>query len=135
MARETDPQRADKVMQVLSSREAQATRTSIAYHCVSAPSYLRDRSCGNGTHLEILERIEDDHGPLKRLGERQLVQPHPDGLPFLTPRTYLVTHPSYHTRSYVSSPSLGMIGFGIRVCSLHLLCTRYPSLVERGGKY
>lgn len=113
---------ANKVMHVLSSREAQATWPSIA--SVSAPSHPRDRGCGSDSHLEIIERIEEDRG---RLWERRWVQPRPG-----SHSSHLVhVHSSYHSRILRTSFLPDTLRSGIRLGSPHPLFTRHLSPAKR----
>ncbi|KAI9570100.1 CTD kinase subunit gamma CTK3-domain-containing protein [Boletus coccyginus] len=77
-----EPQRVDEVMQVLSSRQTQATETSVVSTSVptSRPPSSRGSAIGNDAHLsrgEIFKRIEEDRERHKRLRERRWVQAQP----------------------------------------------------------
>ncbi|KAH0835808.1 CTD kinase subunit gamma CTK3-domain-containing protein [Lanmaoa asiatica] len=77
-----EPQRVDEVMQVLSSRQNQATESSVGSMSVpiSHPPSSRGPGSGNDVHLsrgEIFKRIEEDRERHKRLRERRWVQAQP----------------------------------------------------------
>ena len=99
-----EPQRVDEVMQVLSSRQTQATETSVASASAPAsrPPPSRGPGSANDAHLsrgEIFKRIEEDRERHKRLRERRWVQAQPQALPH--------GHSSHHSHSHPPAAGSG----------------------------
>ncbi|KAL4081733.1 hypothetical protein V8B97DRAFT_2020384 [Scleroderma yunnanense] len=97
MKRVIDPQKVDDVMQILSTRQNQATEASI-------PGPVPPLNKTSDSHLsrgEIFKRIEEDRERHKRLRERRWVQTQAQSLPSSTVSRHAVTYNPYGLASFL----------------------------------